>query len=251
MDNQSNLLWIVIGLAVALLLGGMFLFMQSAKSDMDKSPVASEAVGEAASSTEIGTTQQETPGETTTMASGSDRNAIQDAPNPVVVVETTMGTFKIELYTNLVPITAGNFSKLVEQKFYDGLIFHRVIYEVPATDTRPAFKFVIQAGDPFCTNGEGECGEGGPGWTIPLEIVPQLRHSEAGMVAMARSEDPDSAGSQFYITLGPLAFLDDNYAVFGKVIEGLDVVMAIGQAPTNEDDRPLEDVVMQKVYLQN
>ena len=177
-------------------------------------------------------------------------NSTRQEVNPIVTIETTMGTFKIKLYSDLTPITVGNFLNLVQQKFYDGLIFHRVIYEVTPSDGRPPFKFVIQGGDPFCTNGDENCGEGGPGWKIPLEVVPQLRHSEAGMVAMARSEDPDSAGSQFYITLGPLEFLDDRYAVFGKVIDGLDVVMAIGQVPTNDNDRPLENVVMEQVYFE-
>jgi len=178
--------------------------------------------------------------------------------NPTAVFETSMGTFKAELYTERAPVTACNFVKLIEQAFFDGLIFHRVIYEVDRGDGTPPFKFVIQGGDPNCNNvAPGEqapeglgCGEGGSGETIPLEIVPELRHDGPGMLSMARTNDPNSATSQFFVTLGPVAFLDDNYAVFGKVFEGLEIVDAIGQVETNDADRPLEDVVMTKVYLE-
>jgi len=158
--------------------------------------------------------------------------------NPVVVMETNKGVVKVELYMDLVPVTAGNFIKLTEEGYYDGLIFHRIISG-----------FVAQGGDPFCVSGEGPCGTGGPGWSIPLEIVPELRHGEAGMLSMARSADPDSAGSQFYITLGALPSLDNNYAVFGKVIEGLEVIMDIGAVETDSSDKPLDDVIMEKVYI--
>lgn len=177
--------------------------------------------------------QTETAAETTT-----EEEMDMATDNPIVVMETNKGIIKAELYMNLVPVTAGNFVKLTEDGYYDGLIFHRIIEG-----------FVVQGGDPFCVSGEGPCGTGGPGWSIPLEIVPELRHGEAGMLAMARSQDPDSAGSQFYITLAALPNLDDNYAVFGKVIEGLDVVMEIGSVATDSQDKPLDDVVMTKVYL--
>jgi peptidyl-prolyl cis-trans isomerase B (cyclophilin B) len=126
------------------------------------------------------------------------------------VMETNKGTIKFRLYEADAPITAGNFIGLAENGFYDGLIFHRV---------EPGF--VIQGGDP---RGNGT---GGSGKTIPLEVKPQLKHDAAGVVAMARSSDPNSASSQFYITLSPTPFLDMNYAVFGRVIEGLEVVKKI------------------------
>jgi peptidyl-prolyl cis-trans isomerase A (cyclophilin A) len=178
--------------------------------------------------------------------------------NPVAVFETTMGTFKAELFTDQAPITACNFAKLIESEFFDGLIFHRVIYEVVPDDGRAPFKFVIQGGDPNCNKvapgelapaGQG-CGEGGAEETIPLEIVPELRHDSAGILSMARTNDPNSATSQFFVTLGPVPFLDDNYAVYGKVFEGLDIVDTIGQVETGEGDRPVENVVMTKVYLE-
>jgi cyclophilin family peptidyl-prolyl cis-trans isomerase len=114
------------------------------------------------------------------------------------------------LYEQDAPITSKNFIDLVKKNFYDGLKFHRV---------EPGF--VIQGGDP-----KGN-GTGGSDKTIKLEVSPKLKHDEAGVVAMARSSDPDSASSQFYITLGEASFLDMKYAVFGKVISGLDVVKKI------------------------
>ncbi len=134
---------------------------------------------------------------------GNDRTA---------VIETNKGTIKFTLYEQDAPITAGNFIELAQKGFYDGLKFHRV---------EPGF--VIQGGDPLGN------GTGGSGKTIPLEVknIPNLKHDAAGVVAMARSNNPDSASSQFYITLGAASFLDMKYAVFGRVTEGLDVVKKI------------------------
>lgn len=127
-----------------------------------------------------------------------------------VVVETNRGTIKFALYEKDAPITTKNFVGLVERKFYDGLTFHRV-----------ESGFVIQGGDP-----KGN-GSGGSEKTIKLEVSPKLKHDAAGVVAMARTADPNSASSQFYITLAPASFLDMKYAVFGRVTEGLDVVKKI------------------------
>src|SRR3989344_5200350 len=126
-----------------------------------------------------------------------------------VTIETDKGTIKAELYAEKAPITTKNFIELANSGFYNGLKFHRVEKD-----------FVIQGGDP-----KGD-GTGGSGKNIPLEINSDLRHTE-GAVAMARSQDPDSASSQFYITLAPTPFLDGNYAVFGKVISGMDAVRKI------------------------
>ncbi|MCA9817825.1 MAG: peptidylprolyl isomerase [Cyanobacteriota/Melainabacteria group bacterium] len=128
--------------------------------------------------------------------------------DPLVSMETTKGTIKIRIYKSDAPITAGNFLELVGSKFYDGLIFHR--YEP---------NFCIQGGDPTGT------GTGGSPKKIKLETKPHLKHDSAGVIAMARTNDPDSASCQFYFTLAPASFLDGQYAVFGKVEEGLDVVM--------------------------
>jgi len=133
----------------------------------------------------------------------------EETMTPTATIETDKGTIKFELYKEQAPITTKNFIDLTLQGFYDGLIFHRV---------EPGF--VVQGGDP-----KGD-GTGGSGKNIPLEVKPELKHVK-GAVAMARSSDPNSASSQFYITLVPTPFLDGQYAVFGKVIEGMDVVESI------------------------
>jgi len=129
-----------------------------------------------------------------------------------VVIETNKGTIKIVLYEKDAPVTTANFIGLVERGFYDGLTFHRVVPD-----------FVIQGGDP-----KGD-GTGGSDPKIKLEVSPTLKHDAAGVVAMARRQDPDSASCQFYITLAAIPHLDMNYAVFGRVTEGLDVVTDIKQ----------------------
>ena len=126
-----------------------------------------------------------------------------------VTIETDRGAIKAELYTEKAPVTTKNFIDLANSGFYNGLKFHRVEKD-----------FVIQGGDP-----KGD-GTGGSGKNIPLEINPDLRHIE-GALGMARSQDPNSASSQFYITLAPTPFLDGNYAVFGKVVSGMEVAKKI------------------------
>jgi cyclophilin family peptidyl-prolyl cis-trans isomerase len=152
--------------------------------------------------------------------------------SPVAVLETSLGTIKFKLYDKKAPITTANFIGLAESGFYDGLIFHRVIDN-----------FVIQTGDPTGT------GMGGSAETIPLEIGEGLTHTD-GAVGMARSSDPNSASSQFYICDGPQHGLDGNYAVFGQVIEGMDVVRAIASVPVDSAKKPLENVVMTRVYIE-
>lgn len=125
------------------------------------------------------------------------------------IIETDKGIIKAELYTDKAPITTKNFIELANSGFYNGLNFHRVEHG-----------FVVQGGDP-----KGD-GTGGSGKTIPLEINPDLKHVK-GALAMARTHDPNSATSQFYITLDEVPFLDGNYAVFGKVAEGFNVVEKI------------------------
>jgi peptidyl-prolyl cis-trans isomerase A (cyclophilin A) len=153
--------------------------------------------------------------------------------NPVAIVETSMGTFKIELFADKAPHTVQNFIELVNRGFYKNMIFHRVVAG-----------FVIQTGDPTGT------GRGGSERSIKLEIHPDLKHDRAGIVGMARSQDPDSATSQFYITLGPAPHLDGKYAIFGRVIEGLEVVMAIGQVEVGPGDRPIVPVELKSISMQ-
>jgi len=145
---------------------------------------------------------------------------------------TSMGSFTAELYDELVPITAYNFRDLANDGFYNGLIFHRVIDG-----------FMIQDGCPYGT------GYGGPGYTIQDEFHPDLAHDHAGVLAMARTSAPNSAGSQYYITVAPALHLDGAYAIFGDIIEGLENVLAIGAVPTDANDRPLEPVSIYSVRM--
>ncbi len=142
--------------------------------------------------------------------------------NRTAVLNTSRGVIRIELFEDLAPITTNNFIDLVERAFYDNLTFHR--YE-------PGF--VIQGGDPS-GNGTGDFQDPATGRkrTIPLEVTPMLKHDSAGVVAMARSNDPNSASCQFYITLGPASFLDMKYAVFGRVTEGLDAALQLRKGDT-------------------
>lgn len=144
------------------------------------------------------------------------------------------GTIEIELYEDKAPKTVENFIKLVKEGFYDGLIFHRVI---------PGF--MIQGGCPKGT------GTGGPGYTIKGEfsangVENDLKH-ERGVLSMARSMDPDSAGSQFFIMHQDAPHLDGQYAAFGRVTKGIDVVDEITSIRTRGADKPMRDVVMTKV----
>lgn len=154
-----------------------------------------------------------------------------DVKNRTAVFETSKGTFKVELFDDKAPKTAGNFATLAQKGFYNGLIFHRVIDN-----------FMIQSGDPTGN------GTGGPGYTIPDEFSPDLKHDKAGILSMA-NRGPNTGGSQFFITLDATPWLDNKHAVFGRVTEGLDVVKAIGKVKTGAQDKPLEDVVIKKITI--
>lgn len=152
--------------------------------------------------------------------------------NRIAKFETSKGNFEIELFEDKAPKTTENFIKLVEKRFYNGLIFHRVIDG-----------FMIQGG---CPKGDGT---GGPGYTIPDEFHPDLRHSGEGILSMANA-GPNTGGSQFFITLAKTAWLDGHHAVFGKVVKGMDVVKAIGKVETDPfRNRPYEDVVIKKITI--
>ena len=159
------------------------------------------------------------------------------AQNPIITIEMENGgIIKAELYPETAPNTVNNFISLVNQRFYDGLIFHRVIKG-----------FMIQGGDP-----QGS-GMGGPGYGIRGEFAQNgfsndLKHT-AGVLSMARSMMPDSAGSQFFIMHQDSPHLDGAYAAFGKVTEGMEVVDRIAGAATDYSDRPLEEQVMKTVTV--
>ncbi len=159
--------------------------------------------------------------------------------NPIVTIEMENGgVIKAELYPEIAPNTVANFVSLVESGFYDGLIFHRVI---------PGF--MIQGGDPQGT------GMGGPGYSIKGEFARNgfrqnnLKHSR-GVLSMARSMMPNSAGSQFFIMHANAPHLDGDYAAFGKVTEGMDVVDAIAATPTGFQDRPVQEQKIKKVTVE-
>jgi len=139
-----------------------------------------------------------------------------------VSLKTSMGDITLQLYDDM-PLTAGNFRKLVETGFYDGTVFHRVIGG-----------FMIQGGDPTGT------GRGGPGYAIKDEFTSHNRN-DRGTIAMANA-GPNTGGSQFFINLVDNNYLDSAHPVFGKVVEGMDVVDAIGKVKTNSADRPLKEV---------
>ena len=157
---------------------------------------------------------------------------------PIVTIEMEDGgVIKAELYPEIAPQSVYNFLSLAGQGYYDGLIFHRVISG-----------FMIQGGDPTGT------GMGGPGYCIKGEFtdngfVNELSHTE-GVLSMARSMRPNSAGSQFFIVHKNASFLDGQYAAFGKVIEGMDVVNQIAETDRDGDDRPLQDQRMKKVTVE-
>ena len=152
--------------------------------------------------------------------------------NRTALIKTNMGDIRAVLYEGRAPKTTANFIALAESGFYDGLIFHRVIKG-----------FVIQGG---CPKGDGT---GGSDKTIPLEIHENLTHVD-GALGMARSSAPDSASCQFYICDGPQHFLDGNYAVFGRVTEGIEVVRAIAGVPTDDADKPKEPVMILKITIE-
>jgi peptidyl-prolyl cis-trans isomerase A (cyclophilin A) len=152
--------------------------------------------------------------------------------NRIAKVQTNHGTFSIELFEERAPRTTKNFIDLADKGFYDGVVFHRVIAG-----------FMIQGGDPTGS------GRGGPGYTIPDEFHPELKHTGEGILSMANA-GPNTGGSQFFITLDATSWLDGKHAVFGKVVEGMDVVRAIGNSPTGPGDRPLKEVVMESVSIE-
>ena len=154
-----------------------------------------------------------------------------DKKNALVKFITNRGEFTAEIYEDKAPQTAENFLSLVKKGFYDGVIFHRIIED-----------FVIQGGDPTGT------GMGGPGYTIKDEFGEGLIHDDLGIFSMANA-GPDTGGSQFFITLAETPWLDGRHAIFGRVVEGLEVVQKIGVEPTDFADKPTDDVVMEKVFV--
>jgi len=152
--------------------------------------------------------------------------------NRKALFDTNKGKFKIELYEDKAPITTQNFIKLVNDGFYNGLIFHRVIPN-----------FMVQAG---CPNGTGT---GGPGYKIKDEFHPDLKHDSKGILSMANA-GPNTGGSQFFITVAETPWLDNHHSIFGKVVEGMDIVETISKVKTVRNDKPLENIVINSITIE-
>jgi cyclophilin family peptidyl-prolyl cis-trans isomerase len=144
---------------------------------------------------------------------------------------TSMGDFKIELFNDKAPLTVGNFLKLVDEGFYNGLIFHRVIPN-----------FMIQTG---CPHGSGY---GGPGYTIKDEFRKDISH-EKGTLSMANTGRPNTGGSQFFITVAPTPWLDGKHTIFGKVTDGMSVVEKISKVQRDRNDKPLQKVAINSIEI--
>ncbi len=166
-----------------------------------------------------------------------------NSPNEVAVIKTSEGDMVVQFWTDAAPKTIENFKKLARQGFYDGTIFHRIVKG-----------FMIQGGDPNSKDPakEASYGQGGPGYNISAEFNDHSH--DAGVISMARSSDPDSAGSQFFICLGPVHRLDHQYTTFGKLIKGQDVLEKIGDIPvtknsTGEPSKPTKRVVIESIKI--
>lgn len=177
---------------------------------------------EAAPETE---SEPEPPGERTTYTEPPPMT-IDPAKEYLATITTPRGDIVIRLLPTIAPQTVNSFVFLAREGFYDGLTWHRVIEG-----------FMAQGGDPTGT------GMGGPGYSLPAEFTDQMSFDRAGIVAMARSSDPNSAGSQFFITTGPAPHLDNQYTIFGEVIEGLDVALGIPLRDPNTAMEPGEEIL--------
>jgi len=166
-----------------------------------------------------------------------------NSSNEVAVIKTSEGDMVVQFWTDAAPKTIENFEKLARQGFYDGTIFHRIVKE-----------FMIQGGDPNSKDPakENSYGQGGPGYNIKAEFNDHSH--DRGVISMARSSDPDSAGSQFFICLAPVHRLDHQYTTFGKLIKGQDVLEKIGDIPvtrnsTGEPSKPTKRVVIESIKI--
>src|SRR6266436_1886207 len=172
-----------------------------------------------------------------------EKKPMDSKTNEVAVIKTSEGEMVVQFWTDAAPKTIESFKKLARSGFYDGTIFHRIVKG-----------FMIQGGDPNSKDPgkESSYGEGGPGYKIKAEF--NDRSHERGVISMARSSDPDSAGSQFFICLGSAPRLDHQYTTFGKLIKGDDVLEKIGDTPvtrsnTGENSKPTKRVVIESIKI--
>ena len=170
-------------------------------------------------------------------------NKSTPAAAEVAIIKTSKGDMVVEFWPEVAPQTVKNFKKLANERFYDGTAFHRIVAG-----------FMIQGGDPLSKEeaNKDNFGTGGPGYQIPAEF--NDRHHARGVLSMARSRDPDSAGSQFFICLDDAGFLDHEYTAFGKLIKGEDVLMNIGRTQTQmgsggEKSQPIERIEVESIRI--
>ena len=218
-------------LLVALILMGCGDKKDAPKTDSkagDNKTKATDTVKSTTTTTQTQTPQKDTIMEETKSAGKEDSKS---SDGNFVNMETSMGMIKIKLFTKEAPITTANFKKLVNEGFYNGIIFHRVIDG-----------FMIQGGDPTGT------GTGGSKVTIQDEFGPGLKHTKAGMLSMA-NRGPNTGTSQFFITLAATPWLDGKHAIFGEVVGGMDVVNKIGKTKTGPGDKPLTEVKIIKATV--
>src|SRR5947199_3859345 len=161
----------------------------------------------------------------------------------IAVIKTTAGEMQVELWADVAPKTVENFKTLAQKGFYDGTAFHRIVKG-----------FMIQGGDPLTKNPneESSWGTGDPGYKIKAEF--NSRPHQRGVISMARSQDPDSAGSQFFICLGDAAFLDRNYTAFGRLVKGDEILGKIGETPvgsggSGEKSKPLSRIGVESIKI--
>ena len=158
---------------------------------------------------------------------------MNNSSRPIAVIKTKFGDIKIQLFPDVASGHVENFVKLAQDGFYDGTTFHRVMPD-----------FMIQGGDPNSKNEDRKThGVGGPGYSIKAEFSQTLTHKR-GILSMARAQDPNSAGSQFFIIVADSKFLDKQYSIFGEVIEGMDVADKIVNVKRDSMDNPLDKVTM-------
>ncbi len=167
--------------------------------------------------------------------------AVNQTTNEIAVIRTALGEMAIEFWPDAAPRTVENFKQLARKGFYDGTAFHRIVKD-----------FMIQGGDPLSRVNDPNVGSGGPGYTIKAEF--NSRPHVRGVLSMARSSDPDSAGSQFFICLAAAPSLDGQYTAFGRVIRGEDVLMKLGDtpvtaSPSGEPSKPVQRVGIETIQI--
>lgn len=228
MKHRFNLIWMVM-LAGWLLTGCGS--SSNATTEADKKP----------ESQKDSTTVQATNTTAAAASTAATPASVNTNTNEVAVIKTAQGEMVIEFWPDVAPKTVENFKKLAAKGFYDGTAFHRIIKG-----------FMIQGGDPLSKTDDPNVGTGGPGYQIKAEF--NERSHQRGVLSMARSRNPDSAGSQFFICLGDASFLDRQYTAFGKVIKGDDVLGKLGDTPVadggqGEKSRPVQRVGVESIKI--